>query len=142
VNFFTRIFLKLFNVPKKVFIFLKILFKKICFLRSCLIFFTKEYNSKYSYNKIEFRKYGYETVSFGKVFHPGKSSNFSDDQPYSWTRKPFHPSTQIYKDVKVKNFALRKDIFKNLLKHFVCTVAKTKHFPRFSIIYSLQNNVF
>jgi len=37
----------------------------------------------------------------GKVFHPGMSSNFSDDQPYSWSRAPFHPSTQIYKDAAV-----------------------------------------
>ena len=42
-----------------------------------------------------FKENGYETYSVGKVFHPGISSNFSDDSPYSWTLHPFHPSTQV-----------------------------------------------
>lgn len=29
------------------------------------------------------------------------SSNFSDDQPYSWSQKPFHPKTFKYKNAKV-----------------------------------------
>lgn len=32
----------------------------------------------------------------GKVFHPGKSSNFTDDFPYSWTQPTYHPSTECY----------------------------------------------
>ncbi|CAH1400018.1 unnamed protein product [Nezara viridula] len=31
----------------------------------------------------------------------GISSNYSDDQPYSWTFPPFHPKSEIYKDSKV-----------------------------------------
>uniref|UniRef100_A0A1B6C2X0 Sulfatase N-terminal domain-containing protein n=1 Tax=Clastoptera arizonana TaxID=38151 RepID=A0A1B6C2X0_9HEMI len=44
---------------------------------------------------------GFKTMSIGKVFHPGISSNWSDDQPYSWSFTPFHPSTEIYKEAKV-----------------------------------------
>ncbi len=47
------------------------------------------------------RENGYETYSVGKVFHPGKSSNFDDDAKYSWSLRPFHPSTQVYKDAAV-----------------------------------------
>ena len=48
-----------------------------------------------------FKENGYDAHSIGKVFHPGISSNFSDDMPYSWSRTPFHPSTEIYKNVAV-----------------------------------------
>ncbi|XP_011860062.1 PREDICTED: iduronate 2-sulfatase [Vollenhovia emeryi] len=44
---------------------------------------------------------GYTTMSIGKVFHPGISSNGSDDSPYSWTEKPFHPYTERYKNAPV-----------------------------------------
>lgn len=63
-----------------------------------------------------FKDRGYHTHSVGKVFHPGLyycyksfvvrlckgiSSNFSDDQPYSWSQQPFHPVTEKYKNAKV-----------------------------------------
>ncbi|CAA9994843.1 unnamed protein product [Nesidiocoris tenuis] len=48
-----------------------------------------------------FKENGYHTKSIGKIFHPGISSNFSDDQPYSWSEPPFHPSTLIYKNAEV-----------------------------------------
>nr|XP_050855057.1 iduronate 2-sulfatase isoform X2 [Vespula vulgaris] len=44
---------------------------------------------------------GYNTMSIGKIFHPGISSNNSDDSPYSWSEKPFHPYTNRYKDAPV-----------------------------------------
>uniref|UniRef100_UPI00398EC26D iduronate 2-sulfatase isoform X2 n=1 Tax=Pristiophorus japonicus TaxID=55135 RepID=UPI00398EC26D len=44
---------------------------------------------------------GYLTMSVGKVFHPGIVSNHTDDYPYSWSIRPFHPSTQKYKNAKV-----------------------------------------
>ncbi|XP_015596110.1 iduronate 2-sulfatase [Cephus cinctus] len=44
---------------------------------------------------------GYTSVSIGKIFHPGISSNGSDDYPYSWSREPFHPYTNRYKDAPV-----------------------------------------
>ena len=47
------------------------------------------------------RERGYTTASMGKVFHPGIASNHSDDQPYSWSRPPFHPPTQRYKNTAV-----------------------------------------
>lgn len=48
-----------------------------------------------------FKENGYHTASVGKVFHPGKSSNFTDDYPYSWSVPAYHPSTQKYKMAKV-----------------------------------------
>ncbi|KAG8144623.1 hypothetical protein E2320_013094 [Naja naja] len=38
-----------------------------------------------------FKENGYITMSVGKVFHPGISSNHSDDYPYSWSLPAFHP---------------------------------------------------
>lgn len=43
-----------------------------------------------------FKQNGYETMSIGKVFHPGESSGKSDDFPLSWTTETFHPSTERY----------------------------------------------
>ncbi|XP_042336438.1 iduronate 2-sulfatase isoform X2 [Sceloporus undulatus] len=48
-----------------------------------------------------FKENGYLTMSVGKVFHPGISSNHSDDYPYSWTIPAFHPSSEKYENTKV-----------------------------------------
>ncbi|ENN74397.1 hypothetical protein D910_12210, partial [Dendroctonus ponderosae] len=48
-----------------------------------------------------FKEHGYHSHSVGKVFHPGISSNFSDDQPYSWSQTPFHPKSEAFKNAKV-----------------------------------------
>lgn len=48
-----------------------------------------------------FKENGYYTHSIGKVFHPGISSNNTDDAPYSWSDTPYHPSTEQYKNAKV-----------------------------------------
>ena len=32
------------------------------------------------------------------IYVQGHSSNWTDDQPYSWSQTPYHPSTQRYKD--------------------------------------------
>ncbi|EFA00827.1 iduronate 2-sulfatase [Tribolium castaneum] len=48
-----------------------------------------------------FKDHGYYTHSIGKIFHPGISSNYTDDSPYSWSDKPFHPQTEKYKEAKV-----------------------------------------
>ncbi|XP_049863269.1 iduronate 2-sulfatase isoform X4 [Schistocerca gregaria] len=48
-----------------------------------------------------FKQNGYHTMSIGKIFHPGISSNYSDDQPYSWSEEPFHPPTEQYRDSPV-----------------------------------------
>ncbi|XP_069895707.1 iduronate 2-sulfatase isoform X2 [Dipodomys merriami] len=47
-----------------------------------------------------FKENGYVTVSVGKVFHPGISSNYSDDSPYSWSFLPYHPSSEKYENTK------------------------------------------
>ncbi|XP_065075528.1 iduronate 2-sulfatase-like [Ochlerotatus camptorhynchus] len=43
-----------------------------------------------------FKHNGYRTQSIGKIFHPGISSNFTDDYPLSWSNPPYHPSTADY----------------------------------------------
>lgn len=48
-----------------------------------------------------FKENGYFTHSIGKVFHPGISSNFTDDAKYSWSKTPYHPPTEKYKEAKV-----------------------------------------
>ncbi|XP_007957243.1 iduronate 2-sulfatase [Orycteropus afer afer] len=47
-----------------------------------------------------FKENGYVTMSVGKVFHPGISSNHSDDYPYSWSIPPYHPSSEKYENTK------------------------------------------
>uniref|UniRef100_A0A8D0HEL2 Iduronate 2-sulfatase n=1 Tax=Sphenodon punctatus TaxID=8508 RepID=A0A8D0HEL2_SPHPU len=47
-----------------------------------------------------FKENGYVTMSVGKVFHPGISSNHNDDYPYSWSIPPFHPSSEKYENTK------------------------------------------
>uniref|UniRef100_G1M8Q2 Iduronate 2-sulfatase n=1 Tax=Ailuropoda melanoleuca TaxID=9646 RepID=G1M8Q2_AILME len=47
-----------------------------------------------------FKENGYVTMSVGKVFHPGISSNYSDDSPYSWSIPPYHPSSEKYENTK------------------------------------------
>lgn len=48
-----------------------------------------------------FKEHGYHTHSIGKIFHPGISSNWTDDAQYSWSEKPYHPPTEIFKEAKV-----------------------------------------
>ncbi|KAJ8726791.1 hypothetical protein PYW08_015188 [Mythimna loreyi] len=62
-----------------------------------------------------FKENGYETYSIGKVFHPGRSSNFTDDYPYSWSEYPFHPPTEKYKDAAVCYDKETKKFQKNLV---------------------------
>nr|XP_054326614.1 iduronate 2-sulfatase isoform X2 [Pongo pygmaeus] len=47
-----------------------------------------------------FKENGYVTMSVGKVFHPGISSNHTDDSPYSWSFPPYHPSSEKYENTK------------------------------------------
>lgn len=48
-----------------------------------------------------FKNNGYYAHSIGKIFHPGASSNFSDDARYSWSAPPYHPPTEVFKEAKV-----------------------------------------
>lgn len=61
---------------------------------------------------------GYHTESIGKVFHQGKSSNFTDDFPYSWSQVPYHPSTDKYTN-KANCFDLKTG---KLQKNVLCPV--------------------
>lgn len=62
-----------------------------------------------------FKENGYQTYSVGKIFHPGVSSNFTDDFPYSWSHKPFHPPTDKFKDSKVCYDKISKELRRNLI---------------------------
>ncbi|KAF9413418.1 hypothetical protein HW555_008355 [Spodoptera exigua] len=62
-----------------------------------------------------FKENGYDTYSIGKVFHPGISSNFTDDYPYSWSEYPYHPPTEKYKDAAVCKDKETGRLHKNLL---------------------------
>ncbi|KAK0149910.1 Iduronate 2-sulfatase [Merluccius polli] len=48
-----------------------------------------------------FKSQGYNTMSVGKVFHPGIASNFTDDYPYSWSVPPYHPPSFRYEKEKM-----------------------------------------
>ncbi|XP_057658384.1 plipastatin synthase subunit A [Diorhabda carinulata] len=65
-----------------------------------------------------FKENGYYTYSIGKVFHPGSTSNFTDDSPYSWSTKSFHPKTDTFINAKV---CIGKD--GKLHKNLICPVA-------------------
>ncbi|XP_013110817.2 iduronate 2-sulfatase isoform X2 [Stomoxys calcitrans] len=43
-----------------------------------------------------FKQNGYYTYGVGKVFHPGISSNNTDDYPLSWTARPFRPKSERF----------------------------------------------
>lgn len=67
-----------------------------------------------------FKQNGYETYSVGKVFHPGPSSNYNDDAPYSWSHV-YHPPTEKYKDAPVCNDTINQ-MTQNLHSNLVCPV--------------------
>lgn len=39
---------------------------------------------------------GYRTRTFGKIFHPGASSNYTDDYPYSWSAPAYHSPAETH----------------------------------------------
>lgn len=43
-----------------------------------------------------FKDHNYHTHSIGKIFHPGVSSNFTDDYPYSWSTSTYHSKAEKY----------------------------------------------
>ncbi|KAM5146056.1 iduronate 2-sulfatase [Mantella aurantiaca] len=62
--------------------------------------YWRKHAGNYSTIPQYFKEHGYVTMSVGKVFHPGISSNHSDDYPYSWSVRPFHPSSEKYENKK------------------------------------------
>lgn len=75
-----------------------------------------------------FKEHGYKTFSIGKVFHPGASSNFNDDFPFSWSNETYHPSTEQYMNDAV---CFDKNTH-NLQRNLVCPV-NVKHQPDHSL---------
>nr|XP_012224641.1 PREDICTED: iduronate 2-sulfatase isoform X1 [Linepithema humile]XP_012224642.1 PREDICTED: iduronate 2-sulfatase isoform X1 [Linepithema humile]XP_012224643.1 PREDICTED: iduronate 2-sulfatase isoform X1 [Linepithema humile]XP_012224644.1 PREDICTED: iduronate 2-sulfatase isoform X1 [Linepithema humile]XP_012224645.1 PREDICTED: iduronate 2-sulfatase isoform X1 [Linepithema humile] len=72
---------------------------------------------------------GYTTMSIGKVFHPGISSNGSDDSPYSWTEKPFHPYTNRYKNAPVCKTTSQSEAATNLICPVYVSAMPNKTLP-------------
>lgn len=62
-----------------------------------------------------FKQHGYLTQSIGKIFHPGISSNYSDDYPLSWSSVPYHPSTEEFMNKPTCIDMATGDVSKNLL---------------------------
>ncbi|XP_073399696.1 iduronate 2-sulfatase [Dendrobates tinctorius] len=62
--------------------------------------YWRKHAGNYSTLPQYFKEHGYVTMSVGKVFHPGISSNHTDDYPYSWSVGPYHPSTEKYENTK------------------------------------------
>nr|XP_034191720.1 iduronate 2-sulfatase isoform X1 [Osmia lignaria] len=77
---------------------------------------------------------GYITKSIGKVFHPGISSNHSDDSPYSWTEVPFHPFTEKYKNVPVCQANVRLSPTQNLICPVKLSSMPNKTLPDIEIL--------
>ncbi|XP_058837730.1 iduronate 2-sulfatase [Topomyia yanbarensis] len=65
-----------------------------------------------------FKENGYRTQSIGKIFHPGVSSNYSDDFPLSWNEVPYHPPTEEFMN---KPTCIDKSSG-NLRKNLLCPV--------------------
>ncbi|XP_045480088.1 iduronate 2-sulfatase isoform X2 [Harmonia axyridis] len=64
-------------------------------------YYWREKSGNFTTLPQHFKENGYYTYAIGKVFHPSLTSNSSDDMPYSWSKKPFHPKTEIYKNANV-----------------------------------------
>ncbi|XP_031631484.1 iduronate 2-sulfatase isoform X2 [Contarinia nasturtii] len=62
-----------------------------------------------------FKEHGYKTYSIGKVFHPGASSNFNDDFPFSWSNKTYHPSTEKWMNDAVCYDKISQQLQRNLI---------------------------
>ncbi|XP_055631229.1 iduronate 2-sulfatase [Toxorhynchites rutilus septentrionalis] len=58
--------------------------------------YWREFASNFTTIPQYFKQNGYITHSIGKIFHPGVSSNYTDDYPLSWSNVPYHPSTEKY----------------------------------------------
>ncbi|XP_041973462.1 iduronate 2-sulfatase [Aricia agestis] len=81
-----------------------------------------------------FKENGYDTYAVGKVFHPGESSNFTDDYPYSWTERPYHPSSERYKNYPVCYDRRTKSMQKNLICPVVTKNQPDKTLPDLEIL--------
>ncbi|XP_065317990.1 iduronate 2-sulfatase-like isoform X1 [Gordionus sp. m RMFG-2023] len=77
-----------------------------------------------------FKENGYFTYSIGKVFHPGKASNFSDDYPYSWSLPPYHPPSEIYEN---KPTCSDYNLEENITKNDFFEINSTNHLKRNAI---------
>uniref|UniRef100_A0AAG5D302 Sulfatase N-terminal domain-containing protein n=1 Tax=Anopheles atroparvus TaxID=41427 RepID=A0AAG5D302_ANOAO len=68
-----------------------------------------------------FKQHGYHTHSVGKVFHPGASSNFTDDYPLSWSDPAYHPPTDEFSNAPVcidpEDGRLRRNLLCPVLPH-------------------------
>ncbi|XP_055609814.1 iduronate 2-sulfatase [Uranotaenia lowii] len=76
-----------------------------------------------------FKEHGYRTHSIGKIFHPGVSSNYTDDYPLSWTDEPYHPSTSEFMNKATCIDSLTGSLKKNLLCPVVVELQPQRTLP-------------
>ncbi|XP_050098609.1 iduronate 2-sulfatase [Anopheles aquasalis] len=63
--------------------------------------YWREFSGDFTTLPQYFKQQGYRTHSVGKIFHPGASSNFTDDYPLSWSTPTFHPRSDPYSNSPV-----------------------------------------
>ncbi|XP_059613786.1 iduronate 2-sulfatase [Phlebotomus argentipes] len=77
--------------------------------------YWREFAGNYTTLPQYLKSHGYFTASVGKVFHPGVTSNFTDDYPYSWSTEAYHPPTEEFMHAPVCEDAETGKLVQNLL---------------------------
>lgn len=77
------------------------------------------------------------------TFCTGISSNGSDDSPYSWTEKPFHPYTDRYKNAPVCRTTSQSEATTNLvMRNDFPIMQPTRNIPLIYRIYRYVRYAF
>ncbi|XP_058054448.1 iduronate 2-sulfatase [Anopheles bellator] len=77
--------------------------------------YWREFSGNFTTLPQYFKQHGYRTHSVGKVFHPGVSSNFTDDYPLSWSEPTYHPPTEQFTNSPVCIDPIDGQLRRNLL---------------------------
>ncbi|CAD7003499.1 iduronate 2-sulfatase [Ceratitis capitata] len=79
--------------------------------------YWRDFTGNFSTLPQYFKSHNYYTYGIGKVFHPGISSNNTDDYPYSWSLPTFRPLSEKY-----MNSPVCPDVSGVLRKNLICPV--------------------
>ncbi|XP_039963589.1 iduronate 2-sulfatase isoform X1 [Bactrocera neohumeralis] len=79
--------------------------------------YWRDFTGNFSTLPQYFKAHNYYTYGIGKVFHPGISSNNTDDYPYSWSLPVFRPQSEKY-----MNSPVCPDAGGVLRKNLICPV--------------------
>ena len=99
--------------------------------------YFREHAGNYTTLPEAFKIAGYETRSFGKIWHPGKASgeksNFGgrdsavgDDMPWSWSSAPYHPPSHKDKNSPTCNASVTQQKTGQLYSNIFCPVDPAK----------------